>query len=383
MKPIIRTVYTAGRSIMSVAGQGILTGSESADILSQALLQTGVSDGIKLEAENFSFDDNLLSCDVQTLTNDLISKLDDNPTQENMSSTPALGSGAVDSHFDKVQSSVGVSMCNAILDSRDSYSYSGTLPMPRLKNGLNPPQQTGLPLPQPAMYDTGSSTSYGGADVELEELLAIDVDHLDTGMYEAPSNSVAQSYPVPPAINRQTSLPPISQYNSYQSPSSSQGLPELVNKDLLDIFGEEEPNFLDSLMEPSNQCIRNESGLPEDQHHHQQQAGFGGPMSYTPSPTNARPYNIMSSSQMSTATLPPAYSGNSRQFQQPVATNRTYMMQQQMYQKLQGHGRPPTASPNRFPSVPRPFQIPGSAAKMATGAPESQVCCVAISRVMQ
>lgn len=363
---------------MSVAGQGILTGPESADILSQALLQTGVSNGVKLEAENFSFDipsDNLLSCDVQTLTNDLISKLDDNPTPENMLPTPALGSGAVDS---RVQSSVGVSMCSGV----DSYSYSGT------KNGLIPPQQTGLVTPalrQPAMYDTGNSASYGsGADIELEDLLAIDVDPLNTEMYEAPSNPVAQNYPVSSAITQQTSFPPIpAHYGSYQSSSSNQGLPELANKDLLDIFGEED--FLDSLMEPSNHVpyIPNKSGLPEGQQQ-QQQAGFGGPLSYAPSPPNARPYNT-SSSQMSTATLSPAYNGNSRQFQQPVATNRASVLQQQMYQKLQGRGRAPTTSPtpNRFPGVPvpRPFQIPGSS-KMAAGAPELQVCCVAISHVM-
>ena len=383
---------------MSAAGQGILTGPESADILSQALLQTGLSDAIKMEERNIGFDlpsENLLSCDVQTLTDDLISQLDENGTQGSVLSNP----GALESPFDgevgnkpmkhhSVEQNSGIPMCTAAPVSSinttpfvNGYSNSGPLPV-KVEGGLCPPQgSVTSTVRQPGTFSAGgsSATGYeGGADIDLEDLLAIDVvDHLDADMYSAPpSNQMTRDFPSQPS-----SFAPVpGQYGSYQSPSNGQDLPELVNTDLYDILGEDEDSsFLDSLVEPPNNIpyIQNGSalGLSGVHQQQQQQTGFGGPMSYAPSPPNVRPY--MSNSHMSNTTLPPAYTASSsRQFQQPVAIpNRPYTLQQQMYMKMQGPRRPPiTSSPhnNRFPNAPRPFQIPGSS-KVATGAQESQV----------
>lgn len=386
-------------SIMSVAGQGILTGPESADILSQALLQTGLSDAVKMEGD-VGFDlpsDNLLSCDVQTLTDDLISQLDEDSTQGTVLPTPTLGSGALESPFDSgmankaMEHPSGIPLCTVAPVSNinatsfvNGYSSAGPVQV-KMEDGLSPsPQTVTSTVHQLGAYNTGgvagsSAPSYGGgADIDLEDLLAIDVgDHLDTGMYSAPpSNQMSQDFPVPP---QPSSFTPPEQYSSYQPPNSSQGLPELGDTDLYDILGGENDDFLDSLVEPPNNIpyIQNGSapGLSGG-HHQQQQAAFGGPMSYTPSPPNMRPY--MSNSNMSSTTLPPAYTASNRPFQQPVAIpNRPYTLQQQMYMKRQGPRRTPITSPslNRFPNAPRPFQIPGLS-KVAAGTQESQVCVI-------
>lgn len=364
---------------MSVAGHGIPTGPESADILSQALLQTGLSNS---KAEHFGFDlpsDNLLSCDVQTLTNDLISTLDDKPTQGSMLSTQALSS---ESHFggivkESLQPMVvdGVTSSNINTSFIDGYRNVQMPKLKKMENGLVPPQLTTPvlvpPVSQPVMYATDDSTmgSYGGeVDIDLEDLLAIDVEQPGTEMYKPPSNPIGQNYAVSATMNPQPSFASIpEQYSSYQSHGNSQDLPELVDKDLFDIFGEEESNILDSLVEDSF-TADHPSYLQTDRG-----AGFGGPMLYPPSPhLNGRPY--MSSGHMSTSATPgpPAYNGNRQQ----VASNnnnRPYMLQQQMYQKLHIHGRSPTdsPSPNR---LPRPFQIPGPS-KMAPGTPETEQVC--------
>jgi hypothetical protein len=374
---------------MATAGQGVLAGPENADILSQALLQTGVPSSIKMEEEGFGFDlpsDNLLSCDVQTLTNNLISTLDDRPAQENVLSTPTLGPGTLESRFDgsiegnkPVQHHATVTPTSNI-SFVDGYSNSGTV---KMENGFVPPmQQANSVGHQPAMYAAGNSTGFGtGTDIDLEDLLAIDVGSLDAGTYEAPSNSVAQNYPSSSTVTQQAAYPTV-QYNSYQSHSSDQGLPELVDEDLYDILGEDDDqsSFLDGLMEPSEPipCIQNESNaaaFPAG-HQRQQQVGFKTQMPYTSVPPNVtRPF--MSGPHADTTTLPPAYGANnsSRQFQQPVAINRPFMLQrqQQMYQKLQGHGRAPTTH-NRFPGGPRVFQIPGTSKAAPAALPESQVC---------
>ena len=374
--------------------QGLLSGSGSSDILSQALFQTGLSEPVKTEcAETPGLDfleEDLLSCDVQTLTNNLISKMEDNPAQE----TQLPSSGGTQATFvsqnqppEDLLGYRGVKDTHPVM-SESTSGYTGGVAMPKLRkmeNGIVPPpqQQQTFPImppqqPNPSplaghqtnqpplsrqaqqqdMYSPSNNSSMefgGGVDVELEELLTIDVtDAPDIRMYNGSGNTPAPSmnvssqqqsgYATFPASNTpaQPPYPPAmhTQYsNTYQqspanqmSPSSQ--LPELMNDDLFDILGE------DLMSLPGQSSYSPQAQSPT----HNQYGGSSMPYASAPIMSGMPPRHMTTPSYPSS---PGSVTGfNIRQHQQVGGSVGGRGMLPQQLQRVLGRSGGP---PNRFP----------------------------------
>lgn len=370
---------------MSVASQELATGLEGDDILTQALLQTGLSTPQDLEEKNsgFHLDENLLSCDVQTLTNNLISKLEDNSMPRILSPSSAINPVAFPPVRTPVKheesttcagsdmQSLGIMNMQSLVDNTmPSSSAGGTFSggyvnsvnaMPKLRrmeNGIVPPHEMGPP-PHPPQQGTcaGDIQSLGGFDVELEELLSINVDNVEQPeieMYPTPTHSdeVHSSYSVPNLVNPQVSL----QYNTYQLPinqTASVDLPELMNNDLSDILGSEDntPDFLDRLFDSSPGHVSYLQNQNSSVTSNNMQANYST-TSYVPTPANPCPHST--SPHLSPTPLTAA----SRQHQQALNRQRLIMLkQQQQQQRFQSGHKDPSPS-DRFP-VSRPLAAPG------------------------
>ena len=248
---------------MSITSQGV--GRGPGDILSQALLQTGLSTPIKVETEqDFIFPDNksLLSYDVGTFAGNIVSNLKEHNHEDFLPSRPVINSQPTQEQsrvmdekpiLGSVYSQpVGVMMnmptltenCSALCTPSVSIScndgYCPTMPrLVKLENGMVPLQQ--------------ASSGLDHSNVELEDLLAIPMDQAELEPHNPPPVSHS-SYPVTASINSHTSFPLIQtppQHSTCQ-PSLSQAssgseLPELMDVDLFNILGDTEADFLDTL----------------------------------------------------------------------------------------------------------------------------------------
>ena len=392
---------------MSVAGQGPSTGTENADILSQALLQTGLSNSIKLEAENVGFDEHLLACDVQTLTNDLISTLDNNSGQGNAPPPPVFHPGVipkVEGQFAPIAVSPNVEsfqhlggngtsimgdnqLPSGVRTSNgsfiDGHGKSGGVPlaMPKLKkmeNGIVPhPHQ-----PQPLYTAPGDScnSNYGGGsgmDIDLEELLSGSGEQTDE-VYQPSPCYTDPNYPVP--INGQNSFPsnPPPQYGTFQATPINQdtsvgSLPELMNEDLLGFLGKEEGDFLESLV-PANDGYSSYNMQNEVVSSGERQADYVGPtgfISNTSFPNAHRPYPATTRIAATPPNAPMSGLPGYRPQQPPNNSNgsRQFLLQQQQQQQQQQrrmaqqqrlHGRIGDSAPSNVPKqplVPLPAQV--------------------------
>lgn len=407
MKPTKPTVS------MSVAGQGPSTGTESADILSQALLQTGLSHSIKLEVESVGFDEHLLACDVQTLTNDLISTLDNNSGQGAALPPPTFHPGVipkVEGQFAPIVVSPSVkslggngtsimgedqsSVCTSNSSFIDGCDKSGGMPlaMPKLKkmeNGIVPhPHQP--PNPQALYTSPGDScnSNYGGMDIDLEELLSGSGEQPDE-VYQSTPCYTDPNYSVPVPINGQTSFPsnPPPQYSTFQTTPINQdtsmaSLPELMNEDLLGFLGKEEGDFLESLVPagdgyvPYNMQQNEVVSVGE-----RSQADYVGPTGFIPTPSfpnasfpnapsNLRPYPATSRiAAPPNASISPLSgyrpqqvpnSNNNRQF---LLQQQQRSMAQQQQQRPHGHiGDSASSNVSKQPLVPLPAPVGGACA---------------------
>lgn len=292
---------------MSVAGQEQAASSGSSDILSQALFQTGLSTPVKTENEDPAFElpeEHLFSCDVQTLTNSLISKMDDSPVQ-----LPSLGieqdafsvlgnqNSLQENLYPRTQAmpqlagggGVATSASNGNAGYSGNGGFSGGVVMPKLKkleNGLVPtsfsqqqhqtfPMTTQPvvsaspvtphppPLQQPPQSDVfttpgesssnGFSASNGIDNIELEDLLAIDVTENEPAqpainMYTSSSNTPStlpganSGYSLSGPSTSQSLYPAQNLYNSYQQPPVS-SQPEMSSQ-LPDLMSEDLFDFL-------------------------------------------------------------------------------------------------------------------------------------------
>ena len=170
---------------MSVDSQGLPTGLEG-DILTQALLQTGLSaPGVDMDVKNPGLDmldEDLLSCDVQTLTDNLISKLEA-PLVPSVASHQAPVYTTIGSHPVQSQpyvSSTGGGVLPTVMASplgagtRDVASVSGVaatgsvvgggcgnmvVPI-KLENG-------GMSVPQASYVGEASNMSVGGGNMAV------------------------------------------------------------------------------------------------------------------------------------------------------------------------------------------------------------------------
>lgn len=183
--------------------QGASTGPGAGDILSQALLQTGLSAPVKTEPKDTSFDlpDDVLSCDIQTITDNLISNLDSRPTSGHTAGTPVAGS----EQLLRGSSFVG---------GEGSFSSQplGVMNMPVSSNtaNFNSGSNMGMPVRVKMENSPGSSAQanvgnnsllFDGVDIELEELLSIPMDDLYN------PHQAADGYSAPTPINNQASYP--------------------------------------------------------------------------------------------------------------------------------------------------------------------------------
>lgn len=313
---------------MSVAGQGPSTGTENADILSQALLQTGLSHSIKLEAESVGFDENLLACDVQTLTNDLISTLDSNSGQGSALPPPVFHAGVipkVEGQFAPIAVSPSVESLqhlggngtsilgenqSGVCTSNGSFKSGGmSLAMPKLKkmeNGIVPhphqPQALYTTSPGDSNYGDGGGGGGSGMDIDLEELLSGSGEQTDqvyqsTPCYTDPNYS-GPVVPVPINNGHTSNHQPPPQYSTFQTTPINQdtpsmaSLPELMNEDLLGFLGKEEGDFLESLVPADDGYASYNMQRSEVMSAAERQVDYVGPTGFPSFPSNTlnRPY---------------------------------------------------------------------------------------------
>ncbi len=377
---------------MSVASQGVVTSSESADILSQALFQTGLSAPVKTESENAVFDlpeEHLFSCDVQTLTDNLISKMEDNPAQlpslrGDQEAFSVLGNQnqlQVPAQKDLYPAVTMPQLVSGGGTATNSGYTGGGVMMPKLKkleNGIVPPPQHQTftpvtpqqanpspvalqppPTPQQDVYGPGeSSAGFGGElDIELEDLLAIDVseDQPDISMYSSsinnpPNMSVPQSgYSFATPSSSQSPYPIQTQYNTYQQPTGNQSspssqLPELMTDEIID-FLREDSYLMDSSLSSQN-------NMPySSQNHNHVHNQYGRP-SLPPPPYGSGP---SMSNLVTTASLPSSSGSltgfNIRQHQQVGESGSGRGMLPQQLQRARGRGSNLSQQqPGRFPN---------------------------------
>ena len=254
---------------------GTTTGSITGDILSQALLQTGVSTPIKLKTDGSCYSlsdhckDNFLSCDVQTVANGFLPNIVEtsntsihqnifspqnvmsfNPTahgshppngmySQGVSHDKGTGSSAKDQYFQHINGSVG-----ALPLQQQNSLVVNPIPLGTLSTN----SQVGMSL---SSCDLGGS---GNLDMDLGDLLSINVDDPDIG--------VSMTQPVPASVSNYSVLVPASpqvplqppgpstQYQNLCQPVLSQTsaqLPDLEDLDLSNILGDADPMFLNTL----------------------------------------------------------------------------------------------------------------------------------------
>lgn len=293
------------------AGVGLVAG----DILSQALIQTGLSNSIKLEADETSVigRDNFLPCNIQTLANGLLSNVmgsSNTPIHQNIFPTTNLMSlepmapgpnppNVILSRVECHTSSTGSS------DDKDQYSrhMNSAVGVMHVSSGC---QQNGATVnsipPASVNMNVGGSLSncdIGGSnnlDIDLGDLLSIPVDTPDIGPQSIPHSSSSYSVlgPTNPPVPFQTpGLSTQYQQNSVYQPIMSQTsaeLPELEGMDLYNILGDSEPDFLDTLN------VNSFSRSLETSYPHS---------STTRPQINARPFSQFGSDSSGLVTFPP------------------------------------------------------------------------------
>ena len=240
-------------------------GSSEGDILTQALLQTGVSTPVKLEAKDSAFDlldESLLSCDVQTLTEDLISKLESpDPAKETLFPPPAINSVGFATPGGQPAQNAGRN--ESLACGLGDISTMGVIPVSSVGNFTNNTLSTPGNVfstvvktenPPHPTSSSGGANNFG--DIELEDLLAITVEQPGIDLYQPPViNSDGQTQPGLLPSNSQTSFPNPAQYNSTYQPPSRQptalDLPELMCDDF-DSLLNDAPNIVDSFPSVTN-----------------------------------------------------------------------------------------------------------------------------------
>ena len=224
---------------MSVTSRPGGTGTMGGDILSQALLQTGLSTPIKEETSDpstyFLSDTDLRSYDMETLAGcDLMANLGDinSPSRHNLPHSAAVDPG---------------SLLNIGGQSHESLTVGGNSLFSQPVGELNIPASTDT---RTFNGNTAGSVlvkvEEPSGDLELEDLLA------NTDSY----NPTPQSNNSTPHSNYPTSYPPHpgpqqqqQQYNTYQPPliQASPELPELSDLTELDNILGDDSDFLNTL----------------------------------------------------------------------------------------------------------------------------------------
>ena len=247
---------------------GIGTSLAAGDILSQALLQTGLSTPIKVEADETNIGKgNFLPCNIQTLANGFLSNIvvssnssihrDILPSTNMISLEPMaqVPSGSNPLSILLSRGECHTSTSTGSSDDKGHYARhmnsTEVVPVPpgTQHNGSSfnslPPASVNMNVGSLPNCEASGSNNL---DIDLGDLLSIHVDTPDIVTPSATHSGSVYSVlgPPNPKVTFQDPGPSTQYQNSYH-PVMSQTLAELPDLGIYNILGTSEPDFLDTL----------------------------------------------------------------------------------------------------------------------------------------